>query len=1032
MDVAADVNNSADGDYERSGLTEGPAGLWRLALALLIATASMVVLGELDGLVRDMHAPGERGFGIQSGLAGEGREVEEALAAWRSYAGGAGEGKPTARAVGLLFFIVDTLVFVPMFALALWIFLRRRSIHAGLRDVLGPASTTAHVRVLVWTSRLVFGVAILDVVENALGATVLLAGWPKQILPTWVALLTQGMAAATVGKWLSLFLVLVPVVMVMVRFARQHAARVWPVLRPLRAHLVLAVLVAVLSVLPLQVPDVLIALDGWRWTWAFLVTLALVVGTWASARNLVIVGTEPVPGELPAPGYPWMRLAGMSVVALVLSGLISAVGGGWNGLTGAPILVVIIVGVVLLGAPAKALARRPSNEQPLAALLGCEVAPRLVAVVAPAAFGIAALRVATVEFVWNPATGGLQATLVARIVAALVLLALAPLAYHWLSSLSTRVDRMEYRPATDDARVVSGPMILLATLLVLGVAIAVVVSPHGAAPAVGPLGVALTALLGLTLVFALLVWRSERWARTYGVPPAFALLGLRRVPVLTLLVVWAVAATALDNGHHFDVTTRRATASDTSLALDVAYERWVKAQEFKPAPRGRRPAVPLVLVAAEGGGIRAAFWTALVLDCVFDARPRQAESPCAASDDWATASSRSRSVLIGSGISGGSLGLAAYTALRTDAREPRPEDANWVRDRLGGDHLTAPLAWQLFVELPRSFLHFNVRDRAEVMQRSWERPWPDGDDRGLRQAFLSKQRNQTDARVPLLMLNGASALDGCAVNTSALDLSANPNVKKRGKVLVGECLSLSPFAEGKKPAGPAAGAVDLVDFLCNGHDVSFSTAALLSARFPYVSPAGRLEACDEKDDEKDIERYGVKHVVDGGYIELSGGEPLLAVWQELEPNVEDHNRSANEGECIVPIFVQVDNGYADAEPPSEPRPPNQLLVPPAGNAATGRSQRSDRTRQLAAIQFTRPLPELDVAHAETEEAPRRWFRIATRPHPGTQAPLGWSLSGAAMADLENQLRLNAGDIEELRRWLDGEMTCGEAPRPASP
>jgi hypothetical protein len=52
----------------------------------------------------------------------------------------------------------------------------------------------------------------------------------------------------------------------------------------------------------------------------------------------------------------------------------------------------------------------------------------------------------------------------------------------------------------------------------------------------------------------------------------------------------------------------------------------------------------------------------------------------------------------------------------------------------------------------------------------------------------------------------------------------------------------------------------------NGIDPALSTSAVLSARFPYVTPAGRVEIADAKDGK----RLCVRRYVDGGYFENSG------------------------------------------------------------------------------------------------------------------------------------------------------------------
>ena len=55
----------------------------------------------------------------------------------------------------------------------------------------------------------------------------------------------------------------------------------------------------------------------------------------------------------------------------------------------------------------------------------------------------------------------------------------------------------------------------------------------------------------------------------------------------------------------------------------------------------------------------------------------------------------------------------------------------------------------------------------------------------------------------------------------------------------------------------------------------------------------------------------------------------------------------------------------------------------------------------------------------------RFAHIYPRAHPGSKAPLGWTLSGTARRDLRGQLRYNRGEIAKVRRWFAGDLTCEE-------
>jgi hypothetical protein len=103
-----------------------------------------------------------------------------------------------------------------------------------------------------------------------------------------------------------------------------------------------------------------------------------------------------------------------------------------------------------------------------------------------------------------------------------------------------------------------------------------------------------------------------------------------------------------------------------------------------------------------------------------------------------------------------------------------------------------------------------------------------------------------------------------------------------------------------------------------GPDIRLSTAALLSARFPIISPAGIIRA---EDDSSIGDR-----VVDGGYFENAGLTTAMDVARELRRL------------GIVPVVLWVQNGpRADAGDPkpaanesAKPNPPPR--VPPRGAA----------------------------------------------------------------------------------------------------
>ncbi len=113
-----------------------------------------------------------------------------------------------------------------------------------------------------------------------------------------------------------------------------------------------------------------------------------------------------------------------------------------------------------------------------------------------------------------------------------------------------------------------------------------------------------------------------------------------------------------------------------------------------------------------------------------------------------------------------------------------------------------------------------------------------------------------------------------------------------------------------------------------------------------MSPAGRLSYCNN--------RNAQKFAVDGGYIESSGAEQLMKAWPAINALVEGYNRA--HGACVVPVFVQLDNGYDDIVAPAPIKNPNQVLLPLTANRITGRSSREQIAKIQAAMTFGQPYP----------------------------------------------------------------------------
>ncbi len=564
-------------------------------------------------------------------------------------------------------------------------------------------------------------------------------------------------------------------------------------------------------------------------------------------------------------------------------------------------------------------------------------------------------------------------------------------------------------------------------------------------------------LTGLTVAVGGMSYLTERWS----VPSALRLVGIRRVPIVSTILAWAIGASMLASNYH-DIRTIDGVAPTTgrTLTAETAFAAWAGqaipgtatpgatagASGGAPAPTiaGRKPAVPMVLVAAAGGGIRAAGFTALTLDCLL---ARIDSSVCPQNPlagGWGE-------VFALSGASGGSVGIASVRA-QLDAEQGDADQ--WVAERLGGDMLSASLAWQLFVEAPNVLLRFSPdMDRGEVIERSWERRWagtgassgtgavPTATDAAPQSAAAAGRTTTGEPATPgnpatqgvlgadggwtgpLLLLNGTNLRDSCRVNLSRLD-GADP---------IAEAATASGAEQDcrrqrldETPPGRTTLAVtrDLVDYLCPDEDIRLSTAAFGSARFPFVSPTADLRSAPDRGRNCAKPDLPPLAVGDSGYRDNTGAGALLELWSQVAPLVEQHNRVADT--CIVPVLIEIDNGHRNRNAVGDAGRLGQLAAPLSGALSVFGSRDAGWIEQ-AADEFSRELgPGVRVLDARGTPVTDRFTRLSLFAHPGVQAPLGWSLSPEAVADITAQLAVaeNASAIDEVVGWLTpGGLSC---------
>jgi hypothetical protein len=704
---------------------------------------------------------------------------------------------------------------------------------------------------------------------------------------------------------------------------------------------------------------------------------------------------ELLPAEVNAAEWlavvPLLGLAATSVTATVEAGLAGGV--DTNAL-------VLLVPAFVLGSLAVVFTRRA----PVRKMKEVERGPRLgVAVV----IVVASLLILLIGERWLAALWGLA----------------------WLVGLGTYAWRLFQHDAGENA-----PWPRLSVPFATGGAVAVLLGVHAEPLGVGKLlGVFTLALLALSAA-VLLLHVAVRATLHLRPPTLLWWFGLRQLPVLTLLLVWWIAVGVVQTTlgpkslHDARLTDRIGVGKPASTPpLERAFERWAMAQGDLWGPARQGP-VPLVLVAAHGGGIRAAYWTVAALDCMVgvsaqDLDPSTLDRPdekARAAEREATCTSRRRTlpqqqvaarrIFMASGVSGGAVGLYAYTRELLHKGWLGPGQG-WLDQRLADDFAAPAVGWALYHDAPNRLLGLHPgpgapcgwkffgtclrQDRAAVLEESFDDEW-----RGLRSGWAQLRRSYElrYARRGTLVRRRASLLPLLALNATLTGGKARA-------VISAANLGSWPSADADDPERgddrfPLAGTVEVRDALCESNDLRLSTAAVLAARFPYVTPSGRIpgrcgdDGTDPRDKRAVCANESAKRCegrfVDGGYAENSGLFTLVTLWPSLRRLIVDYNVKARaQGRRqIAPMIVEIDNHYQASLRASVPSGgiASETLIPPA----TAFGSR-DAMQTFARAAAYRILPSECT------------LTISPSLHPGLIAPLGWELSRAAREDLRSGL-----------------------------
>jgi hypothetical protein len=425
------------------------------------------------------------------------------------------------------------------------------------------------------------------------------------------------------------------------------------------------------------------------------------------------------------------------------------------------------------------------------------------------------------------------------------------------------------------------------------------------------------------------------------------LVGLKlRVPVVLGLFALAVLFSPLNDNHA--VRTLEAAPPEARPDLRALLREWLKQQ---PA---QAKSYPLFLVDAEGGGIRAAYWTASVLGEIQGMMPQFG--------------TRLFSI---SGVSGGSLGAAVFAALLAEQRAGNPVIAKQAARRiLGEDFLSPVVAALLYPDLVQRLLPFPVArfDRALALERAWERAWREAmEGRSDRLAEPMSRLRDGPGWAPVLFLNATWVETGKRIIASQAAIGADDFVDSED--------AQAFFAPQR---------------------LRLSTAVHMSARFTYVSPAGTLA--------KGGRAYG--RVVDGGYFENSGATTTLEIAKTLNQMIDDPAEDRR-WKKVEPFVIHISN-----EPVNRTHPP-ETLAHGAGHPkiapARWLPEIGSPLQTLLSTREARGAYARETLKAHVGADHFFHFGLCRQ---STNAPLGWVLSSGTRRNMNDQLAGERCESEE--------------------
>lgn len=425
-----------------------------------------------------------------------------------------------------------------------------------------------------------------------------------------------------------------------------------------------------------------------------------------------------------------------------------------------------------------------------------------------------------------------------------------------------------------------------------------------------------------------------------------------RLPTLLVVGVWCLTVWSVSRSDHYFALRPARNPAELLSPSAVA--------------AARAPNRMLVVVAADGGGIQASAWAATALTRIQERWPAFRQS-----------------VRLISAVSGGSVGTMYFVAGLTEAA-PGENTLAAIREAAARGSLNEA-AWGLaYPDLWRVVAPWGARrleDRSWAMEQVWQR--------GLNvegpQTLADLRRGVAEGWRPAVAFN-ATAVES------------------------GQRVAFATFAP------PPAWHVDTLENLYQGRDLPLTTAARLSATFPYVTAIARADTGGDKGP-------GATHFGDGGYYDNTA--MVLAMRWLDDALTERPTGTARQTVAFVRLrSFPLESELRDAQGKRE-----------RDRRITDRGWLYETIGPITTLLAVRTTSQQERAETELEFLQRLWrlqgvdiarFEFAFR----LEAPLSWQLTPAERRHIEAEWNCEKNQLE-LTRLVDlaREVEAAAAARP---